>query len=424
MKLIYRIIIRLSLLLSIVLTVWAAFFYLAVMDEINDEVDDALEDYSEQIIIRSLAGEELPSKNLNSNNQHYLSEVSAEYALSRPQITYVDSMVYIPHKRETEPARILTTIYKDNEGQYYELVVLTPTIEKKDLKEAILFWIVFLYLGLLLTILLVNVWIFHNSYRPLHKLLAWLDSYRVGGTNEPLDNDTEIIEFQKLNEAAVRNMKRAEEVFDEQKQFIGNASHEIQTPLAICRNRIENLMEDDSFSEEQLVELAKTHQTLEYITKLNKSLLLLSKIDNRQFTDLIDVDLNQLLKKIISDYQEAYAYLNIRVNISENGRFNVCMNETLARVLVNNLVKNSFVHNHPDGIVFVELSTDKLVIRNTGRNCPLDNCRLFERFYQGSKKEGSTGLGLALAKSISETAHLKLHYYFQDDLHCFELMSR
>ena len=105
-------------------------------------------------------------------------------------------------------------------------------------------------------------------------------------------------------------------MFEQQKQFIGNASHEIQTPLAICRNRLEMLMEDDSLSEKQLEELMKTHQTLEYITKLNKSLLLLSKIDNGQFTDTKEVDLNVLLKQYLEDYKEVYSYKNIEVSIS------------------------------------------------------------------------------------------------------------
>ena len=67
-----------------------------------------------------------------------------------------------------------------------------------------------------------------------------------------MSNDTQITEFRKLNEAAIRYVERTEQMFEQQKQFIGNASHEIQTPLAICRNRLEMLMEDDSLSEKQL----------------------------------------------------------------------------------------------------------------------------------------------------------------------------
>ncbi len=169
MKLIYRIIIRLSIGLSAIMLLWATFFYIAMIDEINDEVDDALEDYSEQIIVRFLAGEELPSKSSNSNNQYYLSEITTEYAQSKPHISYIDSMVYISEKRETEPARILTIIYKDENDKYYELVVATPTIEKNDLKEAILYWVIFLYLALLIIIIIANIWIYQRNSSHLKK---------------------------------------------------------------------------------------------------------------------------------------------------------------------------------------------------------------------------------------------------------------
>ncbi len=99
MKLIYYIILRITLALTLILTVWAIFFYVTMIDEVNDEVDDALEDYSETIIIRALAGEELPSKTNGSNNQYYMMEVSKEYAESREDIQYKDSMVYIEEKR-------------------------------------------------------------------------------------------------------------------------------------------------------------------------------------------------------------------------------------------------------------------------------------------------------------------------------------
>ena len=421
MKLIYRIIIRLSIVLSVIMTLWAAFFYFAIIDEINDEVDDSLEDYSELIIVRFLAGEQLPSESGNSNNQYYLSEVTPEYAQGKQHINYIDSMVYIPLKGETEPARILTTIYKDKNGKYYELVVSTPTIDKDDLKEAILYWVISLYAGLLLVIILVNVWIHQQSNRPLYRLLAWLKEYKVGGKNVPLKNATNITEFKKLNEAVVRNMKRAEEVFAEQKQFIGSASHEIQTPLAVCRNRVENLMEDETLTEGQLDELAKTYRTLEYITKLNKSLLLLSKIENKQFIEKDDLELNTTVNKFIPDYEEAFSYTNIQLEIRESGVFKIRMNDTLAGILINNLIKNSYIHNIENGKIFIDISPSKLIFKNTGQDFPLNSKLIFERFYQGNKKDSSTGLGLALVKSICDLEKLDIYYYFKEDLHCFEI---
>lgn len=421
MKLIYRIVIRISLLLTLVLGVWAVFFYMAMMDEVNDEVDDSLEDYSEIIIIRALAGEELPSQNTGSNNQYYLKEVTEEYADSREGITYKDSMVYIVEKGETEPARILTTIFKDNENRFYELTVSIPSIEKEDLTAAIRDWMIFLYIALLLVIIAVNVWVFQQNMKPLYVLLHWLDDYRIGNKNKLLKNDTQITEFRKLNEAALRNAERSEQLFEQQKQFIGNASHEIQTPLAICRNRLEMMMEDESLSETQLEELMKTHQTLEHITKLNKSLLLLSKIDNGQFTETIELELNELLKQYMDDYKEVYAYRDIQTEIVEDGIFRVQMNESLATILITNLLKNAFVHNIDGGHIRIEIRPHSFMFRNSGVGQPLDEKRIFERFYQGAKKEGSTGLGLAIVDSICRLQNIGLRYYFENGEHCFEI---
>ena len=424
MKLIYYIILRITLALTLILTVWAVFFYVTMIDEVNDEVDDSLEDYSETIIIRALAGEELPSKTNGSNNQYYMTEVSKEYAESQEDIQYKDSMVYIEEKGETEPARILTTIFQDDEGRYHELTVSTPSIEKDDLKDAIQVWIIFLYVALLFCIIIISVWVFYRNMRPLYVLLHWLDNYQTGKKNEPLNNNTQITEFRKLNDAATRYVERTEQMFEQQKQFIGNASHEIQTPLAICRNRLEMLMEDDSLSENQLEELMKTHQTLEYITKLNKSLLLLSKIDNGQFTDTKDVDLNVLLKQYLEDYKEVYDYKNIEVSITEQADFHVTMNESLAIALLTNLLKNAFVHNVDGGHIRIIITRHSITFRNTGEKQPLDENQIFERFYQGHKKEGSTGLGLAITDSICRLQQLNLRYYFEQGEHCFEISSK
>ena len=308
MKLFHLVLWRLSLALVVVFTVWAWLFYWAIIEEVNDEVDDSLEDYSEQLIVRALLGEEMPDTSNGSNNQYYLYEVSKEYAAAYPQITYRDEMVYITEKREEEPARVLITIFQAPNDRYMELVVYTPTIEKMDLQRAILGWIVFLYVMLLLVILLITAWVYRRNMKPLYHLLGWLDRYQLGHPNEPLDNKTTITEFHHLNETVTEFAGRNEKLFEQQKQFIGNASHEMQTPLAICRNRLEMLMEDENLSERQLEELMKTHRTLENLTRMNRSLLLLCKIENGQYMDKRPVCLNELLKnnkiELVADWNK------------------------------------------------------------------------------------------------------------------------
>ena len=386
MKLFHLVLWRISLALIVVLTVWAGFFYMAVVEEVNDEVDDTLEDYSEGLIIRALSGEDMPTASNGSNNQYYLYEVSESYAASHPQITYRDEMVFITEKSETEPARVLITIFRTEDERYMELVVYTPTIEKLDLLRAILGWIIFLYVLLLLIILSINICVFRKNMKPLYVLLKWLDSSQLGKKNEPLENTTKITEFRKLNAATMAFAERGEKLFEQQKTFIGNDSHEMQTPLAICRNRLEMLMEDETLTEHQLNELIKTHQTLENLTRMNRSLLLLCKIENGQFADTRSVCLNDILAHYLDDYKEVYAYRNITVTVTTDSSFCVEMNDSLVSVLVTNLLKNSFVHNIDGGFIYIKITANTFEISNTGEK-PLDRERIFERFYQGQKKE-------------------------------------
>ena len=183
MKLISRIALRLSLVLIPLLALWASLFYLMTVDEINDEADDALDNYSELIIIRMLAGREPPPLNSGTNNSYSITPIDEEYALSKPHIEYYDAEVYIPEKDETEPARILSTIFIDDNDNYYELKVAIPTFEKDDLIRTILFWIILLYFVLLITIIGITLWIFHRSMHPLYALLRWLDNFTPGKQN-------------------------------------------------------------------------------------------------------------------------------------------------------------------------------------------------------------------------------------------------
>ena len=423
MKLFHLVLWRISLALIVVLTVWTGFFYMAVVEEVNDEVDDTLEDYSEGLIIRALSGEDMPTASNGSNNQYYLYEVSESYAASHPQITYRDEMVFITEKSETEPARVLITIFRTEDERYMELVVYTPTIEKLDLLRAILGWIIFLYVLLLLIILSINIWVFRKNMKPLYVLLKWLDSSQLGKKNEPLENITKITEFRKLNAATMAFAERGEKLFEQQKTFIGNASHEMQTPLAICRNRLEMLMEDETLTEHQLNELIKTHQTLENLTRMNRSLLLLCKIENGQFADTRSVCLNDILAHYLDDYKEVYAYRNITVTVTTDSSFCVEMNDSLVSVLVTNLLKNSFVHNIDGGFIYIKITANTFEISNTGEK-PLDRERIFERFYQGQKKEGSTGLGLALVDSICKANHLKIDYTYVENRHIFTISKQ
>ncbi|MBQ1953636.1 MAG: HAMP domain-containing histidine kinase [Alistipes sp.] len=420
MQFIYRIALRLTAVLLPLMAVWGALFYFTMVDEIRDEADDALEDYSAMIISRILSGEELPQGNDGSNNSFEVHAVDSDYAATHPHLSYRDENIYIPDKREKEPARVLTSIFSDAEGQFYELMVMTPTFEKNDLFEAVLAWIVVLYVALLFIVLVVTMIIFRRSLQPLYDLLHWLDAYRPGGRPESVPNKSDVEEFRRLNVALQQAVDRSEELFERQSQFIGNASHELQTPLAIIGNRVEWLLDSPSITEEEAGELFKIQKTLSRAVRLNKTLLLLTKIDNGQFPESVEVDIVTALEEGVESYGDVYAAREVNFTHNLPAELKVTMNESLATTLISNLVKNAYVHTPQGGDAHIEIVGRTLRVSNTGSE-PLDKEHIFERFYQAARKEGSTGLGLALVAAVCRYYNLRLEYFFADGKHNFEV---
>lgn len=421
MKLLQRITLKLASVLFLLFVGWGTLFYYIIVDEINDEVDDTLEEYSEHIIKRALQGEPLPDDDNGTNNSYHLINVSPEYAAQRPSTVFQDEMIYLKSKKETEPARTLTTIFKDRNAEYYQLTVMIPTIEKADLKLTILYWVITLYCILLLTILIVNTLVQRYTLKPLYSMLKWIDNLSLKKGLPPLKRDYNIYEFRRLAEALWQSSLRNAEVYEQQSLFIGHASHELQTPIAVALNRLELLMNDPSLGEEQLKQLIETKHSLESLTKLNRTLLLLTKIENAQFTDRKEISVRELIESLSTSYEEAYAHLGISCERVYHNDLVLNINESLATVLISNLIKNAYLHNRPGGTIAIEVTRRRIKISNTANGEALDTERIFRRFYKESQYTTSTGLGLSLVESICKSYDIKVGYEFSEGMHHFIL---
>ena len=421
MKLIHHTIGKLSAVMIVVLTVWAGVFYMNIFDEVWDETDDSLENFKTLIIrqfMRDTASLNLGDKDLMS--QYRIRQIGEEAAVAYRE-RYFDSTRFYETELDFDPVRVLKTAFRGPNGRYYELTVMISTMEQDDMLRAILMWIVILYAALLICLIIVTDVVFRKSWRPFYRLMEWLREFRLGGENPPLDNPTRVKEFRKLNEAIGQMTRRSEEMYAQQRQFIENAAHELQTPLAVCQNKLELLAENTPCTEEQLRELGQLHETLRRAIQLNKSLLLLSRIENGQFHDTREVDMNALVRETVEDFNEIYEEKGVRMAVEETGACVVRMNDVLARVLVSNLVKNAMVHTPPGGEARVRVGQGEILFSNESGNPPLDPKRVFTRFYQSDyRKKDSTGLGLAIVKSIANFYHFRVEY-FHDGRHNFRV---
>lgn len=414
---------KLALLLFLLMAVWGVLFYYAIIDEVVDETDDTLENYGEILMESALHDPSILETEGSLMSFYKFTPISEEEGRHYRQVFY-DATVYIELEDEDEPVRVMCTAFRMPDGQYYELKLMISILERDDMVEAMLWYLGALFLLFLICTSIGIQLVLKGVFRPLHRLLDWLHCIQPGKEVPPLDNPTKIREFRQLSDAALDMGNRSYKAYEEQKQFIENASHELQTPLAIVRGKVELLAESEGMTEQQMEQLDEIYATLGRAVKLNKSLLLLSRIENGQYTEMEDVSVDEILDELLPDLMDIYEHKRVNlIRKREEQPFIIRCNHSLAQILVSNLVKNSLLHNREGGELQVLTTPTSLVIKNTG-DVPLDGEKLFRRFYHGMDgKKDSTGLGLAIARSIALSSSLKLTYEWQNGMHAFRLVK-
>lgn len=424
MKLLYKITLTLLVPLSLTIGIWGWLSYRTMSKKIHADTDLILKAYSSDIIMRLLSGKELPERFNGAYNTYYIQSLTPEEAAESPAVEYGEAEAFLKSQEDFASSRIRSQIFQDNEGNFRKITVSLPTFEQDMLIEHVFWWTMLLFIVLLASVLAIGLVLLNYNMKPLYRLLDWIDRYEPGVQGSKVPSDTDIVEFRKLASAIEHAVTRFETQYEERKIFIGNASHELQTPLAVCSNRIEMMLEHPDMTEALAEEMIKVHRSLSGLIRLNKTLLLLSKIENGQFPQTADVDMNALAKESIELHQEIYDHKNISAEIDGEDRFVHRIDEQMASVLIGNLVKNAFLYTPSGGTINVTMWKTGFSISNTG-NAPLDKDKVFRRFYQPSgRKEGATGLGLALAYSVCMNNGMDITYDFINDRHIFSIILK
>lgn len=398
-----------AVILLILISAWAGVFYYTMLDEIYDSIDDGLDNQRGLVIGKASRDSTVLSKNDFDESDYAIREISAAQAATMRD-KYIDTMMYMQNENSDEPVRLLRTAFLQN-GRYYELQVATSMVEEDDLSTQLFYSVLWLYIGLIITILLFNNFLLKRIWHPFYKLLKQLKNFRLDKPSTVTVSKTAIDEFKLLNETVQKLLQRNIDVYSGQKNFIENASHELQTPLAISINKLEALAENGQLSETQMELLGSALDNLERLTRLNKALLLVSKIENKQFADKTSVNLNIITQKIVADFTDLSSYNDIKVTITEKGSCIQNMNPDLAAILITNLLKNAIIHNQRGGFVNIVIDSKFFTVENTGASA-LDGQNIFNRFYTSKGTQASTGLGLSIVKAIVDLYHFSITYQF------------
>ena len=302
-------------------------------------------------------------------------------------------------------------------GKEYKIRVKKSQEETEDLVRLILIITVAMLLVLLATIFIINRYLLNNLWKPFNATLQQIKHFNLSGKNRLKLMPSDITEFTELNDAVSIMENRVSQDYDEIKNFTENASHEIQTPLAIIKSKLELLSQSESLKEEQMDTIQSVSEAANRLSKLNQSLILLTKIDNRQFHENEEISLGDLINQHLGNFEELIAAKDITVRKNINSNTGLTMNETLAETLISNLITNAIKHNTDHGFIEILLSKTALSVSNSGAALNSDPSELFERFKKDKVSSESLGLGLSIVKKICEKYGFEIQYKYADLIH-------
>lgn len=331
-----------------------------------------------------------------------------------PRLT--DTIISSGRASKTESARAIIAIVRLDKTNYRMIIVESK--ETTDNLVQLIFLITLSLIGLLLlALLLANRLLLKGLWQPFYHLLNRLLTFSLTGKSGDNTQITKIDEFREL-QAAINTMeKKAGLEYSTLKAFTENASHEMMTPIAVITSKLDNLVQDESLTEEHLAQLQDIYNAGNKLSRLGQSLLLLVKIDHQLFRDAVEVHLEPALADKVGQFAEITSKKSIVVT-SKTESVTIIASPYLADILLNNLLGNAIRHNHNHGQIRINLNKEQLSVANTGSPNELDANKIFERFEKSPASEG-TGLGLTIARNICEGYGWKLDYSFDNPYHIF-----
>lgn len=338
----------------------------------------------------------------------------------RNEVIFKDTVILNRYEESLDPFRQLT-FYTFIGGSPYRVAIRKSMIQSYKLIEAISATMI-TFLGLLM----FGMFFFHRRlsgklWQPFYDSLASIKEFDWTKSQRLEMAKSEITEFNELEDVMVKMASKMQHDYKSLKEFTENASHEIQTPLALINARVEQFIQTGDLGKEHTYWIEEIYHASRRISRLNQGLLLLAKIENQQFTELENTNLSELAKAKLRDFEDIISHKQINVSLHANGAFMVLMSPALAEIMIVNLLNNAIRHNYVNGALEITCEEHYLEVGNTGNALKTDPESLFERFKKESTGSESLGLGLAIVKQICDNYNLAIDYQNNESTHTIRI---
>lgn len=401
------------------LIISALFSYFFLLQELCENDEDLLKNRI-LIIENHIKKGDISLLNVLTENNEI--EVKTLKTSKKIEPIYTDTIIYSNIQQEYITYRLLRKSVLINNVNY-KISVWKSAIVLKEIFEVIIFVFILTLVLLAITLVIINLKIAKTIWSPFFETLKRIKSFSVT-SNQPIQfKNIKIDEFNELNSSILEMTEKIRLDYNNQKKFTENASHEYQTPLAIIKSKIELLLQSNILNQNELSQLMAIEDAATRLSKINKSLLLLSKIENGQFQNNTTINVLPLINKIIAVNEDFILSQEIKIINNLEANCTLKINEELAFILFNNLFQNAIRHNYNNGVIYVKNNANTIEISNTGDLISLEKEPIFERFTKNTNNQNSIGLGLSIVKEIAVANKLKISYSFKDNLHCITIFK-
>jgi signal transduction histidine kinase len=410
------------LLLSIVAMVaGAALLYLTIKKVIYKQIDDSL--ITEKTIIEDQIELTDTIPDFEATFGHQIEVQLFNYPVRNFQ-SIKDTDIYDSKSDSFTPFRYIFFASNTEHKKGFIITIFQMISERDDLLQAIGIYMFFLFFTLLIISILINYLIARKLWKPFYRSVKIASRFDIQ-SDKPLElPETDIREFDQLNRVFDNMTRKMRDDYLNLKEFSENASHEIQTPLAVIRSKTDLLMQQKNLNKDSLRLIKSINESTTKLFKLNQGLLLISKIENQVFHEMKTVSLKQIVLNGLDNYKEILELKKIKVEIDAADEAHVEMNDVLAEVLISNLLSNAVRFNIDGGFIRCRIDNKFLIISNAGPSLATNPEDLFKRFHKKSDHPQSVGLGLSIVKEITQSYGMNITYTYTDNIHEIRLQYR
>lgn len=386
-------------------------FYISIKKLNHDHVEKNLLEEKEEIIRRS-----------QKIKNYYIEDELADELLieeipldKKVEDNFKEIMVYDSLEEEDEPYLQLETSLLIA-GKNYKIDIRKSLVENSTLLYSIILMVILMVLIMSAAFVIISRILSSSSWKPFYNTLEKIKKFRIGQSTGTALPEEKIEEFNELNMVFNKMIDQINKDYFIQKEFIDIISHEYQTPLSVISMNVELMAQNPNLSEEEVRKIQTITDSVYKLSKMNKSLLLLSRIDNNQFQNIKKLSMAKVVEQQVKNFEDQMAENNITLDCHYKSDLNIKADIVLAEILIRNFLQNAVRHNKKGGEIYIETLSKTMIISNTGKDeTPLNTKDIFQKFTRKSNSSDSIGLGLNIVKAICNNYGYTITYTFNKE---------